>query len=213
MNSVISKYCGESIDDHKKRGEWAEMRFMARAAEHGLQVSKPFGDSARYDFAVEANGRFLRVQVKSTTSRRSRGYACKIVYGGDRGYASEDVDFFAVYVIPEDVWFILPVEVVTCGTPNLLLAPHRMPHKYAPYEEAWHLLKESLSTPAPEPGAAHASDPGPVSTDNCQSTTGNYPGDIGEMRGAVDPPPAVGYDHDLIRRRVAGCFERILNRR
>ncbi len=58
-----------SFDTVKERGEWAEMRFMARAAEHGFRVSKPWGESSRYDFAVEANGRFLRIQVKSTVCR------------------------------------------------------------------------------------------------------------------------------------------------
>ena len=51
----------------KERGEWAELCFMARAAERGLNVSKPHGDSASYDVGVEQNGRYLRIQVKSTT--------------------------------------------------------------------------------------------------------------------------------------------------
>jgi len=61
---------GIDIKHPKQRGEWAELRFMARAAEHGLCVTKPWGDSARYDFAVEHNGHFLRVQVKSTKSKQ-----------------------------------------------------------------------------------------------------------------------------------------------
>ena len=51
------KSAGEVFPNPKNRGEWAEMRFMARAAEQGFRVSKPWGDSARYDFAVEENGR------------------------------------------------------------------------------------------------------------------------------------------------------------
>jgi hypothetical protein len=30
----------------KARGEWAELRFMTRAAELGLRVTKPWGDNA-----------------------------------------------------------------------------------------------------------------------------------------------------------------------
>jgi len=37
------------IKHHKRRGEWAEMRFMAMATENGLEVSKPYGEMARYD--------------------------------------------------------------------------------------------------------------------------------------------------------------------
>jgi hypothetical protein len=51
------------IKNPKRRGEWAELRFMAAAAEHGLSVSKPWGDSERYDVGVESNGQYRRVQV------------------------------------------------------------------------------------------------------------------------------------------------------
>jgi hypothetical protein len=44
----------------------------------GLRVIKPWGDRSRYDFVVETGGRFLRVQVKSTSSQRSKHYVCAI---------------------------------------------------------------------------------------------------------------------------------------
>ena len=50
----------------KERGEWAELCFMARAKGLGMGVLKPFGESGRYDVAVENGGPILRVQVKST---------------------------------------------------------------------------------------------------------------------------------------------------
>ena len=40
---------GAKIKHPKLRGEWAELCFMVRAAEKGLQVSKPWGETARYD--------------------------------------------------------------------------------------------------------------------------------------------------------------------
>jgi hypothetical protein len=43
-----------NFKNFKQRGEWVEMLFMARAAREGLQVSKPYGDSASYDFIVES---------------------------------------------------------------------------------------------------------------------------------------------------------------
>jgi PD-(D/E)XK endonuclease len=50
----------------KRRGEWVVLIFMMRAAELEFNVSKPWGDSSRYDVSVEDEGRFRRVQVKST---------------------------------------------------------------------------------------------------------------------------------------------------
>ena len=82
----------------KERGEWAEMRFMARAAEHGLHITKPWGDSRRYDFVVEYNGRFQRVQVKSTSRKRGNYYVCT-ARSGNKPYCQDQVDFIAMYVI------------------------------------------------------------------------------------------------------------------
>jgi hypothetical protein len=56
-----------NIPHAKARGEWAELRFMTRAAELGIRVTKPWGDNAPYDFAIESAGHFLRIQVKCTS--------------------------------------------------------------------------------------------------------------------------------------------------
>jgi hypothetical protein len=58
------------IKHAKKRGEWAELKFMAAAAEQGLCVTKPWGETAQYDFVVEHKARFVRVQVKSRGVQR-----------------------------------------------------------------------------------------------------------------------------------------------
>ena len=132
---------GIDIKHPKQRGEWAELRFMARAAEHGLCVTKPWGDSARYDFAVEHNGHFLRVQVKSTKSKQYNSYACNLRRTSHHAYTKDEVDFIAAYVIPKDVWYILPIEVATNSSSNLILSPHLPNSKYDRYKEAWHLLR------------------------------------------------------------------------
>jgi hypothetical protein len=41
----------------------------ARASREGLQVSKPYGESASYDFIVETGTLCSRVRVKSTVAR------------------------------------------------------------------------------------------------------------------------------------------------
>ena len=48
------------IKDKKLRGEWAESVFMGRAGEHGLPVSKPWGDSESFDCVVGRPGKFWR---------------------------------------------------------------------------------------------------------------------------------------------------------
>ena len=134
------------IKDAKHRGEWTELVFMCRAAERGFNVSKPWGDSSRYDCAVERGGRFLRVQVKSTIARQFKGYIVTIKSRSQGNYTRHQVDLFAIYVIPEDVWYILPAKIITILRSNFLLSPHSPRQKYAAYKEAWHLLKSACQS-------------------------------------------------------------------
>ena len=128
-----------SIRHPKARGEWAELRFMLRATELGLRVTKPWGDNSPYDLVIETSGRFLRVQVKCTRFRRGRSYKCHLVSNG-HPYSPDQIDFIAAYVIPTDTWYILPIRA-TNAQPDILLTPHNARSKYERYKEAWHLLQ------------------------------------------------------------------------
>jgi hypothetical protein len=134
------------ITDKKLRGEWAEMRFMVRATEHGLQVSKPWGEMRSYDFIVGRPLHSVSVQVKSTTDELDdNGYACT-VRGGHTRYAPGSFDFLAAYVVFDDVWYIIPAEKIQ-DKESLTLYPKSKRAKYEKYREAWNLLKpESDST-------------------------------------------------------------------
>jgi hypothetical protein len=128
------------ISNRKLRGEWAEMRFMVRAAEEGLQICKPWGEMTRFDFVVCHGPRLLRVQVKSTTVQQDGGYICT-VRGKNRPYEADAFEFLAAYVVAEDVWYILPAKKVH-GRGSIRLNPHKETHSSARYKEAWHLLRK-----------------------------------------------------------------------
>ena len=130
---------GMSILHPKARGKWAELRFMLRATELGLRVTKPWGDNSPYDLVIETSGRFLRVQVKCTRFRRGRSYKCHLDSNG-HAYSPDQVDFIAAYIIPTDTWYILPIRA-TNAQPDILLTPHNTRSKYEKYKEAWHLLQ------------------------------------------------------------------------
>jgi PD-(D/E)XK endonuclease len=128
----------------KRRGEWAELQFMAKASKLGLRVSKPWGDLSRYDVVVGTTGRFVSVQIKSTIVRASRGcYVCGTKPGStSRPYQLGEFDFLAAYIIAEDVWYIIPAKVVVHGKRGgIRLNPSDPNNKYAQYKEAWHLLR------------------------------------------------------------------------
>jgi hypothetical protein len=140
------KFTGANIKDGKTRGEWAEMRFMARASEQGLRVSKPWGDSSSYDFIIEplhqsGPGKLLRVQVKSTTYSNFRSYIVHLHGARHRRYTSDNIDFVAAYIIPKDIWFIFPIAAIVKVHSSMVLSPHMKVSKYGQYQEAWNLLR------------------------------------------------------------------------
>jgi hypothetical protein len=139
---LAKKSNGAKIKHHKQRGEWVELRFMAMAAEHGLMVSKPYGDSASYDFIVEHDGQCLRVQVKSTMFKRQGAHYCQVRGSQRRPYVDSSFDFVAIYLILADVWYIIPTGRIA-GQTSLFLNPNDKHAKYAHYQEAWHLLSEN----------------------------------------------------------------------
>jgi len=126
----------------KRRGEWAELQFMAKAAKLGLRISKPWGE-CRYDVIVETGGRLIRIQVKSTICRRRKGYVCRVRPSDTvRPYETGEFDFLAIYVITEDVWYIIPARlVVNKRLSTISLRPSSPACKYEAYKEAWDLLR------------------------------------------------------------------------
>ncbi len=59
----------------KRMGELSELDFLRKTMGMGMIVSKPWGDSYRYDFICDT-GELWRVQVRSTDERfGARGYA------------------------------------------------------------------------------------------------------------------------------------------
>jgi PD-(D/E)XK endonuclease len=129
----------------KARGELAEARFIAKALSVGLRVARPFGDSSPYDFIVERNHHLYRVQVKSAWRPTQRG-AYQFVAGpaplrgyGLRPYRPGEIDFLVLYIAPDDTWFIIPAQ--TLGAKTHLTFRTDAPGPFAPYREAWDLLK------------------------------------------------------------------------
>jgi PD-(D/E)XK endonuclease len=143
------KNLGCRIKGTRERGAWAELYFMVLAMGQGLKVSSPYGGFAPYDVGVEnGNGPILRVQVKCTLYQCSTGSYCMSINQKDgatgrRGYAPGTVDFFAIYIIPIDEWYIIPYAVIGDRDANVFFKPGMKNQKYSEYREAWHLLVEA----------------------------------------------------------------------
>jgi hypothetical protein len=97
----------------KRMGELSELDFLRKAMGMGMIVSKPWGDSYRYDFICDAGGRLWRAQVRSTEDRfGARGYAVHAsVYVGRKivGLTEKDIDVLIGYIVSRDIWYVVPV--------------------------------------------------------------------------------------------------------
>jgi hypothetical protein len=136
------------IKGTRERGAWAELYFMVLAMSQGLKVSSPYGGFGPYDVGVEdGSGPILRVQVKCTLYQCRKGYCMSINMKdgarGRRGYAPGTVDFFAIYLIPTDDWYILPYALVGDRDANVYFEPGYKDQKYGEYREAWRLLVDA----------------------------------------------------------------------
>ncbi len=144
----MKKQKTDLIKDKKKRGEWVELKFMAEAAAWGLPAAKPFGDSENFDVVVGRPGKFVGVQVKCTIfrSKNGEGYICTTC-SSHKLYRAGAFDFLAAYVVPEDVWYILPVgEIVGKRSVSLCTPTGR----YEKYREGWELLREAVGVASSE---------------------------------------------------------------
>ena len=128
----------------KERGEWAELCFMARAMEEGLRVARPWGETS-YDVGTDYRNLRCRVQVKSTEYMRGkRSYMLNVRGTRGRPYKKGSIDFVAMFLIPDSVWYIIPFEQLKKNGKRLCsfhLAVGNARHKYSQFREAWHLLR------------------------------------------------------------------------
>src|SRR5512146_1386960 len=125
----------------KRQGELAELAFLHKAAKLGFIVSKPWGDSAPYDFIVDALGCLSRVQVKSVAASHHGAWRvpCGNGCSSKTPYTAADIDFLAAYIIPLDTWYLIPVAAFS-PVKGLRLRPGSK-RKFEPFREAWPLLR------------------------------------------------------------------------
>ncbi len=136
-----------AVPTRKRRGEAAEAAFLARATALSFSVCLPWGDSNRYDSVVELNRGFVRVQVKSATGYAEHRYRVKTTGANGQVYTSAEIDFFVAFIVPENLWYIIPIQAIG-GRKGIRFYPHTRRQSRAlfeKYREAWCLLDSRLS--------------------------------------------------------------------
>ncbi|MGH9580066.1 MAG: group I intron-associated PD-(D/E)XK endonuclease [Terriglobales bacterium] len=138
-----------SRPDPKHKGEVAELCFAHRATRLGLVVSKPYGDTAPYDFVVEGGGALRRVQVRSAWSHDLWGsYQVTATHraNGQRAYTSAQIEVLAAYLVPENTWYLIPIDALLGRKTFHLGGRDRLLERY---RELWSILTSPRSRRAP----------------------------------------------------------------
>lgn len=112
------------IINSKKIGNITELEVMLAFIRLGYNVLTPYGDCERYDFIVDINGKFIRIQVKTSHSENdgaSFAFSCRSCNRKDGKivhhlYSKEEIDYFAT--IFDGQCYLVPVE--DCGAEKRL---------------------------------------------------------------------------------------------
>ena len=90
----------------------------------GYNILIPYGDCERYDFVVYANGKFIRIQVKTSNTKddgSSFKFSCRSCNRKDgkiihHTYSNKEIDYFATTF--NGKCYLIPVE--ECGVDKKL---------------------------------------------------------------------------------------------
>jgi hypothetical protein len=140
----------------KAKGDLAEIAFLYKAASLGFGVAQPYGDKERYDFILDSGERFWRVQVRSTSyfeADRS-GYTVNASHIGKgfkvKTYQADEIDFFAAYIVPLGIWYVVPVnQLASLRFLRLYPSGCKFGGCFEAFREAWHLMAPGADLPQP----------------------------------------------------------------
>lgn len=129
----------------KQSGELAELAFIYKAVSLGFVVSKPYGDSAPYDFVVGYRHSLRRVQVRSSSASYRGSYRinttrCNLAQRSR--YTFADIDVLVAYIPPLDAWYIFPLFAISHATAiQVYPGRKRSRGRYEIWRDRWDLLR------------------------------------------------------------------------
>lgn len=100
----------------KTKGQISEARVLYEFQKYGIPVCIPWGDNERYDLVAEFNGKFNRIQVKTSNEEENGAICCWARSSANHttnkklnGYDG-DVDYFVFVNQTRDWLAIVPIE-------------------------------------------------------------------------------------------------------
>jgi prevent-host-death family protein len=139
-------------DNPNRKGNVAELKIAAAAAELGIPVLQPMTEHTRYDLVFEVSGTLFRIQCKYAA--RKGGVICIRMVTNRRGpsgfvrtmYTSAEIDAIAAYCPDTDECYLLPIELIAGRSQMLLrLEPPENGQRAALNWAADHLLSGAVA--------------------------------------------------------------------
>ena len=108
----------------KYKGNITEMECLLAFMKLGYNVLTPYGDCERYDFVVDKDNKFYKIQSKTSSSDdngASFKFSCRSCYRKDgnivhHSYTKEEIDYFITFFNGKA--YLIPVE--ECGSDKKL---------------------------------------------------------------------------------------------
>lgn len=100
-------------------GNIGEAVAIAEFTKRGITVLLPFGANTPYDLVIQLNGKFYRVQCKTTAKVGANGAMrfriCRTngFTGNHLTYSAEEIDYFFLYCVENGYMALVPVEQAT----------------------------------------------------------------------------------------------------
>jgi hypothetical protein len=139
----------------KERVNWPNWRSCTRLRASASASRSPTEITSAMTSFWTLGKRFWRVQVRST-SGIAKGRSCYIVASrrghspNFKAYQAGEIDFFVVYIVPLDIWYVVPIgEIGALHYLRLYPSGCRIGGFFESYREAWHLMAPGGDVPRP----------------------------------------------------------------
>ena len=102
----------------KMKGQLSEARALYEFQKRNIPVCIPWGDNERYDMIAEFNGKFNRIQVKTSNEERNGAICCycrsSTNHTTNKNLTTyeDDVDYFVFVNQTYDLIAIVPIEEI-----------------------------------------------------------------------------------------------------
>ncbi|MCR4335534.1 MAG: group I intron-associated PD-(D/E)XK endonuclease [archaeon] len=102
------------MTDKKQLSKEGELRFAAEFVRKEWNVFLPYGEDGPIDLLLEKEGKFKRIQIKSTKPRRGVLF-CRLKSSNNwqvKKYSKKEIDTFGIYDAENKQGYLLPIEKV-----------------------------------------------------------------------------------------------------